>query len=134
MLSTSTLRFARGGLLALGLLSVLALLPISALAQTPNVSENVPAESFLGEPFCFQANFSNTGSPGYGPYLRLDLPPERGAGPRPCRATTHCVAPLDMAIQWQCKPRTLGFQFLVIIFAYKRCKTVLCTHQLRALL
>lgn len=76
MLSTSTLRFARSGLLALGLLSVLALLPISALAQTPNVSENVPAESFLGEQFCFQANFSNTGSPGYGPYLRLDLPPE----------------------------------------------------------
>ncbi|NKI35097.1 DUF11 domain-containing protein [Wenzhouxiangella sp. XN79A] len=50
--------------------------PALAIGQTPVVSENVPPESFLGEGFCFEADFSNSGAPGYGPYLRLDLPPE----------------------------------------------------------
>jgi len=44
-----------------------------AWSQTPVVDENLPAENFLGEQFCFQTNFTNTGSPGYGPYLRVEL-------------------------------------------------------------
>lgn len=46
-----------------------------AVAQTPVASSGVPAESFLGEQFCFATNLTNIGSPGYGPYLRLELPP-----------------------------------------------------------
>ena len=49
--------------------------PALAIGQTPVVSENVPAESFLGEGFCFEADVTNSGAPGFGPYLRLDLPP-----------------------------------------------------------
>ncbi|HSH26950.1 MAG TPA: isopeptide-forming domain-containing fimbrial protein, partial [Wenzhouxiangella sp.] len=44
-----------------------------AVAQTPVASPTVPAESFLGEQFCFDVDFNNSGAPGYGPYLRLEL-------------------------------------------------------------
>ena len=44
-----------------------------AVAQTPVASPTVPAESFLGEQFCFDVDFSNSGAPGYGPYLRIEL-------------------------------------------------------------
>lgn len=47
-----------------------------ASAQTPTIDETVPAESPLGESFCFTTNFTNVGSPGFNPYLRLSLPPE----------------------------------------------------------
>lgn len=61
---------------ALRAVALLALLPaFAAQAQTPQVTPAVPAESFLGEQFCFVSNLFNTGSPGYGPYLRLELPP-----------------------------------------------------------
>lgn len=46
------------------------------MAQTPQLTQGVPSESFLGEQFCFDTHFTNTGAPGYGPYLRLVLPPE----------------------------------------------------------
>ncbi|MBS3820322.1 MAG: isopeptide-forming domain-containing fimbrial protein, partial [Phycisphaerae bacterium] len=42
-------------------------------AQTPQIDQTLPAESFLGEQFCFETNFTNTGSPGYGPYLRVEV-------------------------------------------------------------
>ena len=51
------------------------LFQISVVAQTPQLTEDVPSESFLGEQFCFEANFSNVGAPGFGPYLRLVVPP-----------------------------------------------------------
>ncbi len=43
--------------------------------QTPNVTNETPPEHFLGEQFCFDAAFTNTGSPGFGPYFQLILPP-----------------------------------------------------------
>jgi len=43
-------------------------------AQTPQISSGVPAESFLGEQFCFETNFNNSGPTGFGPYIRLELP------------------------------------------------------------
>ena len=46
-----------------------------ATAQTPQITETVPAESFLGEQFCFETNFTNTSAPGFGPYIRLELSP-----------------------------------------------------------
>ncbi|TVS15986.1 MAG: isopeptide-forming domain-containing fimbrial protein, partial [Planctomycetaceae bacterium] len=36
----------------------------------------MPAEAFLGEEFCFDTRFTNTGDPGFGPYFRLTLPPQ----------------------------------------------------------
>lgn len=45
-------------------------------AQTPSITSGVPSQSFLGEPFCFDTTLTNSGAPGYGPYLRLVLPPE----------------------------------------------------------
>ena len=53
---------------------LLLLTGISLQAQTPNISNGLPAESFAGEPFSFTLNWDNTGSPGFGPYYRLILP------------------------------------------------------------
>jgi len=53
-----------------------ALMAAQANAQTPQITQTVPAESFLGEQFCFTTNFTNSGPPGFGPYLRLELAPE----------------------------------------------------------
>ncbi|MEL7060190.1 MAG: isopeptide-forming domain-containing fimbrial protein, partial [Acidobacteriota bacterium] len=49
----------------------------SAGAQTPAVSlsPSLPADAFAGESFCFSAGFTNTGAPGFGPYLLVTLPP-----------------------------------------------------------
>ncbi len=57
---------------------LLALFASAALAQVPTTSPGVPAQSFLGEGFCFDTTFSNSGATGYGPYYRLVLPPELG--------------------------------------------------------
>ena len=54
---------------------LLAVVSSNAFAQTPQVSQTVPSDSFLGEQFCFETNFSNAGGPGFGPYLRLVVPP-----------------------------------------------------------
>ena len=51
-----------------------------ALSQVAELDENLPSNSFLGEQFCFQTNFSNLGPPGFGPYIRLDLPPDLAFG------------------------------------------------------
>ena len=60
---------------ALVVLVAVMLVAAGAMAQTPVVSATVPATSFVGEPFCFTATLTNVGAPGYGPYLRLVLPP-----------------------------------------------------------
>lgn len=59
-------------------LLVLALLPIAfAQAQTAAVSPDpVAGDALLGEQYCFDAPWTNAGPPGYGPYLRVVLPPE----------------------------------------------------------
>ena len=58
-------------------LLLLALLASGAVAAATPVTDlnNLPAESFAGEQFCFDAPLSNSGTPGFGPYLRLKLPP-----------------------------------------------------------
>ncbi len=61
--------------LPLLLLFLSILNPAGVQAQTPQITQTVPAESFLGEQFCFQTNFTNLGPPGFGPYIRLELPP-----------------------------------------------------------
>ncbi|MCG8461424.1 MAG: hypothetical protein MI919_34515, partial [Holophagales bacterium] len=77
---------------------VLAMLPApGALAQTPAVtlSPSLPADVFAGESFCFTASFTNTGPPGFGPYLLVTLPPGAsfdsatplGGGPAPVVGT-----------------------------------------------
>ncbi len=49
--------------------------PSAVRAQTPALSTNVPAASFAGEQFCFDAGLTNTGAPGFAPYVRLVLAP-----------------------------------------------------------
>jgi len=56
-------------------IALLAAAPWDTSAQTAQIDENVPTESFLGEQFCFETNFTNSGPPGFGPYIRLELPP-----------------------------------------------------------
>jgi len=54
---------------------VLLVMAHQLAAQTAQIDETLPAESFLGEQFCFVTNFTNLGAPGFGPYIRLQLPP-----------------------------------------------------------
>lgn len=42
----------------------------------PNIAGLPDVDVFAGEQVCFDASFTNTGFPGYGPYLRIILPPE----------------------------------------------------------
>lgn len=65
-----------GGPLTGAVLLFACLFSTHALAQVPATTATVPAESFLGEGFCFETNFSNSGATGYGPYYRLELPPQ----------------------------------------------------------
>ncbi|MEE4217579.1 MAG: IPTL-CTERM sorting domain-containing protein [Xanthomonadales bacterium] len=58
-------------LLFTALVLVGTLIAAPAQAQTPNISNGTPEESFLGEQFCFNAQFTNAGAPGYGPYMQL---------------------------------------------------------------
>lgn len=65
----------------LGKILLPALMLVSAdLYAVPLPTTNLtdlPAESFAGEEFCFDAPLSNTSADvGYGPYLQLQLPPE----------------------------------------------------------
>ena len=60
------------------LLSTLFILPavVGAQTQPPAMTGGPPAENFIGEGFCFDTTISNPGGdPGYGPYLRLIVPP-----------------------------------------------------------
>lgn len=45
-------------------------------AQTPSLTNGLPAKHFVGEQVCFDLDLTNSGDPGYGPYLRLILPGE----------------------------------------------------------
>ncbi|TMO83078.1 Ig-like domain-containing protein [Pseudoalteromonas spongiae] len=42
-----------------------------AKAATPSVTNSLPSSSFAGEQTCFVANLTNSGTPGFGPYLRV---------------------------------------------------------------
>lgn len=57
----------------------LGLVSLGSWGQTsqpnPLLSQGVPDESFLDKQFCFETNFTNQGDPGFGPYVRLELPP-----------------------------------------------------------
>ena len=68
--------FVRSG--ARLLAACLGLLSLAAVqAQTPVLTPSPAAgEALLGEQFCFDVPWENTGAPGYGPYLRVLLPPE----------------------------------------------------------
>ena len=58
------------------ILTLLGLCLLSTLhAQTPTLGNGTPNEAFIGEQFCFPITFENIGSPGYGPYVRLVIPP-----------------------------------------------------------
>lgn len=49
----------------------------SFAAPLPNTINQSPGQAFIGETFCFDANFSNTSSDiGYGPYYLLRLAPD----------------------------------------------------------
>ena len=58
----------------LALSSLILLTATAATAQTPILTGGPPAESFVGEQFCFGTQLTNTGAPGYGPYVRLIVP------------------------------------------------------------
>ena len=49
---------------------------LNLFAQTPNLGTSLPAEELTGNQVCFDLTFTNTGNPGYNPYIRLMLPPE----------------------------------------------------------
>ncbi|MEO0640413.1 MAG: hypothetical protein AAFY70_11850, partial [Bacteroidota bacterium] len=47
-----------------------------AVAQpVPTSSISIPAEEFINEQYCYTADVSLSGDPGYGPYLRIMVPP-----------------------------------------------------------
>lgn len=58
----------------IGVLLFYIFLVSSISAATPNITNGTPVESFAGEPFCFDVGITNTGGPGFGPYIRLTLP------------------------------------------------------------
>jgi len=43
-------------------------------AQTPNLVNHLPSQSFPDEQVCFDLSLTNTGNPGYNPYIRLIIP------------------------------------------------------------
>ena len=50
--------------------------PPSPTGPNPNISGIPDVNVFAGEQVCFDASFTNTGPPGYGPYIRIIIPPE----------------------------------------------------------
>ncbi|MEL6842013.1 MAG: hypothetical protein AAFP02_02275, partial [Bacteroidota bacterium] len=59
-----------------GLLLLFLSLALRGMAQVPAATNSLPASNFINETYCFDLNYSLTGSPGYGPYFRLMLPPD----------------------------------------------------------
>ena len=43
-------------------------------SQTPNLTTSLPASDLAGNQVCFDLTLTNTGDPGYNPYIRLILP------------------------------------------------------------
>ncbi|MEM7001492.1 MAG: hypothetical protein AAF529_11950, partial [Pseudomonadota bacterium] len=58
----------------LGAALLIAALP--AIGDTPTLSATPPAEDFVGETFCFDAELTNVGSTGYGPYYQVITKPD----------------------------------------------------------
>jgi len=52
------------------------LVGVGLWAQTPNLVNGAGGDVFPGTQDCFDLTLTNTGSPGYAPYIRLILPPE----------------------------------------------------------
>lgn len=58
------------------LLFSLLLFSVNLAAQpVPEITESSPDENFINETFCFDYTFNLSGDPGYGPYVRIMLPP-----------------------------------------------------------
>jgi len=49
-------------------------MPMSILAQVPTLTNGTPGTAFPGEQFTMDMDITNTGGPGYGPYIRIILP------------------------------------------------------------
>ncbi|MCB1052188.1 MAG: isopeptide-forming domain-containing fimbrial protein, partial [Acidobacteria bacterium] len=49
---------------------------LSVLGQVPTLNGVGNVDAFAGEQACFQVQFQNVGSPGFGPYIRMIFPPE----------------------------------------------------------
>lgn len=47
---------------------------LTVRAQTPVLSDTIPVSNFINEQFCFPVTITDSGGPGYGPYIRLILP------------------------------------------------------------
>lgn len=60
-------------LLSLGIVVIIQ--SHQVLADTPVLTASPPAESFVGETFCFDAGLTNTGSNGFGPYYQVITQP-----------------------------------------------------------
>lgn len=48
----------------------------AAQAASPQLASALPTESFVGETVCFDNDLTNAGTPGFGPYLRLETQPD----------------------------------------------------------
>lgn len=57
------------------LLSFLCICSNLYAQPVPEIVEASPAENFINETFCFDYTFDLSGDPGYGPYVRIMLPP-----------------------------------------------------------
>ncbi|MEM9172153.1 MAG: hypothetical protein AAGA84_05555, partial [Pseudomonadota bacterium] len=57
--------------------AIACLISLSALAGTPVATTTPPIEGFVGEQFCFDADFTNSdpGEAGFSPYYRIELVP-----------------------------------------------------------
>lgn len=48
----------------------------NVFGQVLDYTDNSPVETFINEEFCFTDEFTNSGATGYGPYVRIETPPE----------------------------------------------------------
>lgn len=54
---------------------IFLLFSLKSFAGTPILTVNSPSDGFINETFCFDTSLTNTGTTGYGPYLRLITKP-----------------------------------------------------------
>ncbi len=56
------------------MLMCVLLLSLSVFSQTPTLTTSLPASDLAGNTVCFDLTLTNTGNPGFNPYIRLILP------------------------------------------------------------